>query len=63
MIDRGRGALVIFATATLEPRTPAQIELALRAPDISNELRRLADEVEFDAVQLGHKGQSRDDAA
>jgi hypothetical protein len=38
-------------------------ELALRAPDISNELRRLAEEVEFDAVQLGRKGQSREDAA
>jgi hypothetical protein len=38
-------------------------ELALRAPDISNELRRLADEVELDAVQLGRKDQSREDAA
>jgi hypothetical protein len=38
-------------------------ELAFRAPDISNELRRLAEEVEFDAVQLGRKGQSREDAA
>ena len=38
-------------------------DLALRAPDISNELRRLADEVEFDAMQIRRKGQSRDDAA
>ena len=38
-------------------------ELALRAPDISNELRRLAEELEFDAAQLGRMGQSREDAA
>ena len=37
-------------------------ELALRAPDISNELRRLADGMEFDAVQLGREGQSRENA-
>jgi hypothetical protein len=38
-------------------------KLALRAPDISNELRRLAEELEFDAAQLGRMGQSREDAA
>ena len=38
-------------------------KLALRAPDISNELRRLAEELEFDAAQPGRMGQSREDAA
>ena len=38
-------------------------KLALRAPDISNELRRLAEELELDAVHLGRMGQSREDAA
>jgi hypothetical protein len=34
-------------------------DLALRAPDIANELRRLADELDQDAERLGRAGPAR----
>jgi len=38
-------------------------DLALRAPDISNELRRLADDVESEAVQLRQQGRGQSEDA
>ena len=38
-------------------------DLALRAPDIGNELRRLSDEVESEAVQLRQRGRGQSEDA
>jgi len=50
-------------TAFLHEAAESLRDLALRAPDIANELRRFADDLERQAEQRRHDRTSEDDAA